>query len=187
MEKRSQIECLYNRNLRLPKKERLSLRRLAALLGIARSTLPDEIRRRPPPDDVAWRIAEERPKACPHGRRAPSKTSTGPSAAGIPKARTAPKVPVRRIHLLEARLKYIHRESLGGPAAIAYPAAAGQSPPPRLSKPRISFRLQFTQVDCPTSRSGLVINLDKKESNKSDTGKGYANSRGPANCSRESP
>ena len=52
MEKRSQIECLYNRNLRLPKKERLSLRRLAALLGIARSTLPDEIRhgraRRPP-------------------------------------------------------------------------------------------------------------------------------------------
>jgi Transposase and inactivated derivatives, IS30 family len=45
MEKRLQIECLYNRNLRLPKKERLSLRRLAAKLGIARSTLSDEIRR----------------------------------------------------------------------------------------------------------------------------------------------
>ncbi len=57
------------------------------------------------------------------------------------------KVPVRRIRILEARHKSIHRESLGGPAAIAHPAAAGQSHSLRFSKPRISFRLQFTVVD----------------------------------------
>lgn len=45
MDKRMQIESIYNRNLRLPKKERLSLRRLAEQLGIPRSTLSDEIRR----------------------------------------------------------------------------------------------------------------------------------------------
>jgi IS30 family transposase len=39
------IETVHNRNLRLPKKERLSLRRLAQELGLPHSTLHDEIRR----------------------------------------------------------------------------------------------------------------------------------------------
>ena len=42
---RTCIESAYNRNLRLPKKDRLSLRRLAKELGLPRSTLHDEIRR----------------------------------------------------------------------------------------------------------------------------------------------
>ena len=42
---RTCIEIAYNRNLRLPKKDRLSLRRLARELGLPKSTLHDEIRR----------------------------------------------------------------------------------------------------------------------------------------------
>lgn len=42
---RDHIETVYNRNLRLPKKDRLSLRQLARELGLPRSTLHDEIRR----------------------------------------------------------------------------------------------------------------------------------------------
>ena len=42
---RSHIETVYNRNLRLSKKDRLSLRHLARELGLPHSTLHDEIRR----------------------------------------------------------------------------------------------------------------------------------------------
>jgi IS30 family transposase len=42
---RTCIEIADNRNLRLPQKDRLSLRRLTRELGLPRSTLHDEIRR----------------------------------------------------------------------------------------------------------------------------------------------
>jgi len=42
---RFHIEIVYNRNLRQPKKTRLSLRQLAKELGLPKSTLHDEIRR----------------------------------------------------------------------------------------------------------------------------------------------
>jgi IS30 family transposase len=42
---RTHIETVYNRNLRLPKKDRLSFRQLARELGLPKSTLHDEIQR----------------------------------------------------------------------------------------------------------------------------------------------
>lgn len=44
-EMRQTIQTAYNRNLRAPKRDRLSMRALAAALGLPKSTLGDEIRR----------------------------------------------------------------------------------------------------------------------------------------------
>ena len=49
------IETVYNRNLRTPKKDRLSLRALADLLGLPKSTLCDEIKRGTVPRSNTYR------------------------------------------------------------------------------------------------------------------------------------
>lgn len=97
-EMRTHIETVYNRNLRLPKKDQLSLRKLAGELSLPRSTLHDEIRRGLVPrpnlckDKEVWDYSAE---------IAQRSIDEGQANKGAPMKMTSPMAKLLRIEIVD--------------------------------------------------------------------------------------
>lgn len=153
------IEVEYNRNLRRPKKDRLSLRALAERLLIPRSTLSDEIRRGLVPHPNLHRDKHVRDYSA---EIAQASIDRGNMNKGCAMKMTAPIARLLRIEIVERRRSpydaleqlrrrgipnlpsercvyyHVHHGDIGiFPADLPYKPTPGRRPPPR---PRRSFK-----------------------------------------------